>query len=84
MLPQYNKATEPWRENYAVNASTELSLEAHSATVKERVDHQPAFLFTKLSMGAYKPVPVVITPVRFIGGPTRHVITGNIQGSWNP
>ena len=42
-------------------------------------------LFTKENMGAYKPVPVVILPpVRFIGGPTRHGITGIIQLSWDP
>ena len=35
-------------------------------------------------MDADKPVPVVNLPaVRFIGGHTKQVITGNIQGSWD-
>ena len=42
-------------------------------------------LFTKENMVSDKPVPLVILPpVRFIGGPTRQVRTGRIQGSWDP
>ena len=42
-------------------------------------------LLTNNNMGADKPVPVVILPhVSFIGVPTRHGITGSIQGSWEP
>ena len=53
--------------------------------VKEGADHQPVVLFIKENMGAEKPVPVVILlPVRFISGPTRHGRTGIIQGSWDP
>ena len=67
------------------NASTKVSLKANSAMVKEGADHQPVVLFTKENMGAEKSVPVVIIPpVRFIVGTTRHGITGNIQGSWDP
>ena len=47
MLSQYNKATESWRENDVDNASTEVSLSAHLAIVKERVDYNPVVLFTK-------------------------------------
>ena len=51
--------------------------------MKERADHQPVLQFTKEKMEADKPVPVVnLTPVRFIGGPTKQVIVGNIQGAW--
>ena len=53
--------------------------------IKERVEHQPVVLFKKDKMDADKPVPVVILlHMRFIGGPTRHKITGSIQGSWDP
>ena len=42
-------------------------------------------LFTKDIMDADKSVPVVnIPPVRFIGGPTRQVRTGSMQGYWDP
>ena len=42
-------------------------------------------IFTKENMDADKPVPVVnIPPVRFIGGPSKHGKTGNIQGAWYP
>ena len=71
MMLQYKKATESWRENDVDNSSTEVSLAANSAMVKERADHQPVVLFTNENMGADKTVPVVIIPpVRFIGGPT--------------
>ena len=40
-------------------------------------------LFTKDNIEAYKPVPVVnLPPVRFIGGPSKQVRMGNIQGEW--
>ena len=40
-------------------------------------------LFTKDNMEADKPIPVEnISPVRFIGGPLKLGITGNIQGVW--
>ena len=42
-------------------------------------------LFKKDNMDADKPVPVLnITLVRFIGFPQNQVITGNIQGVWDP
>ena len=42
-------------------------------------------IFTKDNIDADKPVPVVnISPVRVVGGPTRHGITGIIQGDWYP
>ena len=67
------------------NESTEISLAAQSAMVKKIADHQPVVLFTKYNMGADKPVLVIILPpVRFIGAPTRQVITGSKQGSWDP
>ena len=67
------------------NASTEVSLESHLSMVKEVVDHLSLVIFTKENMGAYKPVPVVnLPPVRFIGGPSRQGISGNIQGDWDP
>ena len=66
------------------NVSTEVSLLAHSEMVKEGAYHQPVVIFTKENMDADKFVPVVnILPVRFIGGPTRQVRTGSIQGSWD-
>ena len=35
-------------------------------------------------MDADKPVPVVnLPPVIFIGGPSKKVITGKIQGAWD-
>ena len=50
------------------NASTEVSLSAHSSVVKEVTDHLPVVLFKKYSMYAYKPVPVLnISPAMFIG-----------------
>ena len=53
--------------------------------VKEGAYHHPVVLFTKYNMGAYKTVPVVnIPPVRFIGGPTKQVRSGNIQVSYDP
>ena len=40
-------------------------------------------LFTKDNMDADKHIPVVnIPPVRFLGGPSKQVRTGNIQGAW--
>ena len=67
------------------NVSTEVYLEAHSAIVKERADHQPVVLFTKENTNAYKPVQVIIIPhVRFIGGTKSQGRTGSIQGSWDP
>ena len=40
-------------------------------------------LFTKESMDADKPVPVIkIPPVRFIGVPTKQERTGNIKEAW--
>ena len=72
MLYKYNIDTESQRENYVVDASTEVSLTAHSIMVKEGLDHLPVVLFTKDNMYAYKPVPMVnLPPVRFIGGPTK-------------
>ena len=64
-------------------ASTEASLAEHSDLVKEGADHSTVVLFKKDITDADKPVPVVnLTPVRFIGGPTKQVIVGNIQGAW--
>ena len=49
--------------------------------VKERDDHLPGVPFTKECMDADKTVPVVnIPPVRFIGGHSKKVKTGKIQG----
>ena len=45
----------------------------------------PVALFTKESMDAKKPVPVVnIPPVRFKGGPKNQGRYVNIQGYWDP
>ena len=67
------------------NASTEVSLEAHSEIVRAEADHQTVVLFTKDNMDADKPVPVVnLPPVSFIGGPSNQVRTGYIQGVWDP
>ena len=53
--------------------------------VKEGAENQPVVLLTKENMGAEKPVTVVIIPpVRFIVGPTRHRRTGSIHGYWDP
>ena len=42
-------------------------------------------LFTKCNVDTDKPVLVVVlSPLRFIGGPTRQGRTGGIQGSWYP
>ena len=42
-------------------------------------------LFIEENMDSDKPVPVVnIPPLRFIGGPSNQVRTGNIQGVWDP
>ena len=42
-------------------------------------------LLTKEGMDADKPITVLnIPPLRFIGGTTRQVRTGNIQGAWYP
>ena len=39
----------------------------------------------KHNMEAYKPIPVVnLPPLRFIGGLSKHIITGNMQGVWDP
>ena len=36
-------------------------------------------------MDADKTFPVVnLAPLRFIDGPSKQVITGNIQGAWDP
>ena len=49
--------------------------------VKEGEDHLPGVPFTKDCMDADKTVPVVnIPPVRFIGGHSKKVKTGKIQG----
>ena len=67
------------------NASTEVSLAAHSVMVKERLDHMLMVLFTKDNMDSDKPVLVVnLPPVRFIGGHTRQLIRGSIQRAWDP
>ena len=64
------------------NASTEFSLESHSAILKEGAYHQLVVIFTKDNMDADKSVTVVnITPVSFIGGPSKQERTGNIQGA---
>ena len=42
-------------------------------------------LFAKDIMDMYKPVILLNLPhVKFIGGPTNQLITGNTQGAWNP
>ena len=52
------------------NASTEVSLSAHSGMVQEGACHIPLVILTKENMDADEPVPVVDLPhVRFIGGP---------------
>ena len=62
-----------------------MSLEAQSELVKEGEDHLSELIFTKDSMDADKPVPVVKNPpVRFIVIPTNQGITGNIAGYWHP
>ena len=67
------------------NASTEVSLAAHPEMVKEGSKQHPVIIFTKDNMDADKPVQVVNLPhVRFIGGPSKQGITGNIQGVWYP
>ena len=67
------------------NASTKVSLAAHPSMVKEGAEHQPLVIFTKENMDSDKPVLVVnIPPVGFIVGPSKQVITGNIQGYWDP
>ena len=53
--------------------------------VKERAYHHPVVLFTKDNAGADKPFTVVnLQHVRFIGGPSKQGITGNIQGACDP
>ena len=53
--------------------------------IEEVADHPPVVLFKKDNMDADKPVPVVNIPLlRFIGGPTKKVRTGIVQGSWDP
>ena len=67
------------------NASTEVSFAAHQSMVKEVSDHQPVVIFTKEGTDADKPVTVVnIPPVRYIYGPSKQGITGNIQGALDP
>ena len=67
------------------NASIKVSLASQSEMVKEIGGQHPVVLFTKDNTDADKPVPVVIlSPVRFIGGPTRQKRTGIIQGAWYP
>ena len=61
------------------NVSTELSLVSQLELVKEVANHMPVVLFTKESMDAYKPVPLVnIPPVRFMGGPKNQGRKRNI------
>ena len=53
--------------------------------VKEIADHLPVLMFTKNSIDADKPVPVVnLPPLRFKGCPTSQGITGSIKGYWDP
>ena len=67
------------------HASKNVSLAAHSEMVKEGSYHQPVVIFTKESIDADKPVTVVnIPPVRYICGPSKQGITGNIQGALDP
>ena len=67
------------------NASTEVSLVAHSVMVKEIADHLPVVLSTRENIYGDKPIPATnIPPVRFIGFPTRQGIIGIIQGAWHP
>ena len=67
------------------NASTEVYLALQSTTVKEGAEHLPVVLSTKNNMDTDKLIPVVNLPrVRFIGGPTRQVITESIKGAWDP
>ena len=85
ILPLYNKATESCGNNDVDNSSTKFYLETQSEMVKKGADHRSFILFTKYNMEADKPVPVVnITPVRFIGGPSKKLLTVNIQGAWDP
>ena len=59
-----------------------MSLEAYPLLIKEEADHLTVVIFTKYSMDADKPVPVVnIPPVSVIGYPTSKAINGRIQGS---
>ena len=72
-------------KNEVENASTEVSLAAHPSMVKEGSYHQPVVIFTKESMDADEPVTVVnIPPVRYIRGPSKQGITGNMQGALDP
>ena len=42
-------------------------------------------ILKKKNMDADKPIPVVnLPPVMSIGGPSKQVRTGNIQGAWDP
>ena len=67
------------------NASTELSLASQSVILKEISYHLPVVIFTKDSMDADKPVPVLnLPPMGFICGTTRQGITGSIQVAWDP
>ena len=53
--------------------------------VKEGAEHHPVVLLKKDNMDADKTFPVVnLAPLRFIDGPSKQVITGNIQGAWDP
>ena len=67
------------------NESTEVFLELKPSMVKEGTDQHAVVLFTKGNIGSDKPVPVVkLPPVIFIGGLSKQVRTGNIQGAWEP
>ena len=59
------------------------TLKSPSALEKKVSDHLPVVIF-KYNMDADKPVPMVnIPPVRFIYGPTKQEIIGDIQGDWD-
>ena len=85
MLSQYNKYTESWRENDVENAPTEVLLESPSVMVNKISDQMSVVIITEENIDTYKIVAVVNLPlVRFISGPTKNGIRGNINGAWYP
>ena len=65
------------------NSSIEKFLSAHPEMAKKVTYHQTVVLFTKYVLDIYKPSLLVnLPPLKFVGGPTKKVITGNIPGGW--
>ena len=67
------------------NVTIERYFSAHPALETGVTDHQTVVLFTKEIVDVDKSILVGnIPPLKFLSGPKKEVITGHMQGAWEP